>query len=292
MAIELWWDISPDESLECAKSFLSALGVLGVVGVRVMVNKARKRSPDRSPLWKWSPAQFAKWSGECQGAGIECAPTLWVWPDSLTWGHQMRWLHDAHDKCRGLGSVELDAEDDWAMRFLSGWQSMTDAGVAVAEDLRGKIAGAKIELTSYPYHSEISPHASLSDLCDVIAPQAYSRFVGDDTNYRWGGAFGPGKMQTLAARRVISAGHQPSVCGLAAYGQQFPGRKIAEAIAVAADSALANGFFRMRYWSAKWIVGGRRQDETVSALSRYHPPWKTRSRPAPGSPLGELALGR
>lgn len=198
--------------------------------------------------------------------GCELVLTLWPEPDP-------KYMTDFETKIGpllkacGAAGLEFDCEGNWLPEKLRGYASLDKAGDAFVAAFE-KVAAAndvRIEVTTYPYHTENSKTADVAPHADRLLPQAYSvykrKVKGVDTPQDWDGPFGPGKMQatTIARAKQVkgfgtTSGPLLSV-GVASYDQVWPGRTGEQAIQAAVDAVMKEDPLEIRTWSSKWVFG-------------------------------------
>lgn len=264
--VGVWIDDPPSRVLSA--SFADGLKEMGVSSAAVMVNASNTRSGD--PPWRvlWTADQLAQAAGLFKQRGVELILTAWPRPSQDQVEEVSKALKELLDAA-GVSVLELDAEGNWNERFLDGFPSMQEAGRTLAGKLRDALPpGGRLELTTYPFHAEFSPSATLSPHMDVVLPQAYSVFKADDPSTHWGDQLGPGNMQRLAIGRARSISGVQVACGLAAYFQdRYPGHSAQQSMSRALQAVSAEGVSEIRYWSSKWAIGHRKNDYAGAFLS-------------------------
>lgn len=260
-----WIDDQPARVLQ--DSYAEALQQAGITSVALMVNSSNTRQGD--PLWesRWSVQQVSQAAQLLKG--IDIILTCWPRPSQS----QIDTLCDEMGRrmdAAGAVALEVDAEGNWAAEFLEGFDSLSQAGRTLAEKLRQVLPPrARLELTSYPYHSEFTASATISPHVDVLLPQAYSVYKADDEATRWGAQLGPGNMQDLAIRLAGRVRGPQVVCGLAAYFQdRYPDHGADEAMQTALNAVWSSGVSEIRYWSSKWILGGKKNGYSQAFISQ------------------------
>ncbi|HSR67309.1 MAG TPA: peptidoglycan-binding domain-containing protein [Acidobacteriota bacterium] len=252
--VGLWIDDPPSRVLEAG--FADALQEIGATSAAIMVNASNTRTSD--PPWKplWSSGQLVRAAELLRQRNIELILTAWPRPSASQIGEMRPALAELLD-ATGAEALELDAEGNWRSRFLEGFASMQEAGQALAGELRALLPpGGRLELTTYPFHSEFTSSAALSPHMDVLLPQAYSVFRADDDATHWGEQLAPGNMQRLAIERARSVSGPAVACGLAAYFQdRYPGHSAQDSMSSALQAVSADGVSEIRYWSSKWTIG-------------------------------------
>ena len=163
----------------------------------------------------------------------------------------------------GAAGLEFDMEGNWLPIKADGFGSIDEAGSVLAlifhETMESR--DVRIEVTTYPYHTENSKTADLAPYASRLLPQAYSVRHRDGKELSWADRLGPGNMQKLTLDRALlvrgvgsPAGPLVS-CGLAAWDQIWPGRPGEESMHTAYEAALKYTPFEIRWWSSKWVLG-------------------------------------
>lgn len=224
----------------------------------IMANEMNARSSAPGFRLRADTATFTRAAKALQGAGVEVSLTCWPRPDKAQLAELEAGMAPLLDAC-GATAIEVDTEANWDSKLLKGFKTMDEAATELVAVLRRLAAGhRRVELTTYPYHTENSAKARVAPHVDLLLPQAYSVNERSGTAVAWGDkTLGPGGMQRMSLDRARETGAAPGKlgCGLAAYEQRFAGHKPEEAMQVAVDAVRKEGVRTIRYWSSKWIVG-------------------------------------
>lgn len=248
LQVGLWID-DPPRRVTTA-DYIDMLARLGVHTAAIMVTR-------QNGVATWNARQLAAAARMLQDRGIETVLTAWPTPDRGQIDTLCRTLGELAAVSQS-GALEVDLEGNWMGNRRRGFASMQEAGRYLIERLRSlaEPLGARLELTSYPYHTEFSARAAVAPLVDAVVPQAYSVRRRGKEAIGWSDRFGPGRMQALALQRARAV--NPNViCGLAAYAQQWPGHTGEEAMGLAWQAVAAAGCETVRYWSSKWVLGSQ-----------------------------------
>jgi hypothetical protein len=216
---------------------------------------------------KWKDHELAQAGILARAADVELVLCFWPEPDTEYLAELERRAPALCD-LSGAAAVDLDAEGNWVRSKLKGFVNLEAAAVALEGLVRrwARTRDIRLELSTYPFHSENSYKAVLAPRVDRIYPQAYSVAkrkdgTGIEAAVPWDDRFGPGQMQHLTlerAKQVPGVGMPagPVVCiGLAAYDQRFAGHSPEEAMEVAYETAKGYNPLEVRYWSTKHIWG-------------------------------------
>lgn len=171
----------------------------------------------------------------------------------------------------GAESVEYDLEGQWSKHPACGYATHADALKALVERTRALRSGVSIGITT---HTGRFPDKKIDfGMADYLSLQAYSTCKPGDCP-DWSSSDGPGKKQEKALK-ALSAFEKPSIIGLAAYQQSWPGHTINEAMASALDASIIhiNGdnspTIGVSYWSSRWILS---KDSAEGAFLRSRRP--------------------
>lgn len=198
----------------------SYLNKLRRANIKRVVFQIDKSSPDANglPRYRWPLAALNAVLAAVSDSGIEIGIMSYIWPhrkyiDAVS-GYVAGLDLDAAD------FFELDLEHNWRGEELDDPRlpSLNKAAAYFWDAFRN--LKARRGTTTYPFHGENSPHASISgdERISAIAPQAYSGLKVGQAEYRVGGIFGPGRMQATTYRLARSLG-KPIVLGLPLFDQ-------------------------------------------------------------------------
>lgn len=167
----------------------------------------------------------------------------------------------------GAVSVDLDCESNWLEEKLRGFASLEDAAAEVLRIVGGiqRRLDVRLEVTTYPFHPENSPKADLAGRAQRRYPQAYGVRTrtrrGQPFLVEWDSELGPERIvRTSMGKAALIEGPGVVCCGLAAYDQIFPGRRAADAMRKAYETAVELGAPSVRWWSSKTVFGPQRND--------------------------------
>jgi hypothetical protein len=256
LRVGLWIDDPP--RLVNNESYADRLLELGVSTAAVMVTRANGTAA-------WNVQQVECAARLFREREIELVLTAWPYPRRKSIDDVCQ-LFSELAAVSGPVGFEVDLEGNWLGRNRRGFSSMSQAGDYLLDRLRAvaEPIDARLELTSYPYHTEFSSRACVAPNMDVVLPQAYSVHNRGENQVGWSDRLGPGRMQNLSIERARTVNSRV-VCGLAAYGQQWPGRSGEEAMGVAWQAVVEAGCQEVRYWSSKWVLGGRSSGNAYAA---------------------------
>lgn len=212
----------------------------------------------------WNPSystdSLAKIANLARPRDIEIVLTIWPEPNP-------KYLQSVEAgipnflKAAGAAALESDVESNWTRKLVNGFPNLDKAGdalVAMYDRLRSSL-DVRVELTTFTEHPENSKSADVAPHVDRLYVQAYSVRNRTEGVIDWDGRYGPGGMQRLTldrANQVPKTNGKPLVCcGLAAYDQEWPGKKGEDAMRVAYDAALHYNPLEIRFWSSKWVLG-------------------------------------
>lgn len=215
----------------------------------------------------------------------DIAVTLTVAPVPIT--HELCRLGIFMDHVLGEGAsaVELDLEANWRARNVEGYFSLQDATDELLQrtDTWSATHDVWIEVTSHTGHPECGRRAGVAPFVHRVFPQVYS--VRHRTPVvEWGGPLAPGEFQRSWASSAYSRGvfrieGHPSPCvGLAAWDQQWPGLRVADAMDAALGAVLPHEPEEVRYWSSKWIAGRRSNPDVWMWFRTMRNTFKRRGR--------------
>ncbi|HLT40495.1 MAG TPA: peptidoglycan-binding domain-containing protein [Enhygromyxa sp.] len=268
--IGVWLDDVPNTALR--ESYFEQLVKLELSSIAVMVQAStanRREAPWRA---RWTAAQLEQLRELASAHEIAIVLTTWPLPDRDALASFARALPELLD-ASGAEALEVDTEGNWDASRLAGFASMSDAGQALVETLRALAAphGARLELTTYPFHVENGAHAQVAPHMDRLFPQAYSVAQRRGGAVDWAGPFGPGRMQDTAVRRSraipgVREGRVGLTLGLAGYDQRFADRPARDALSIAFDRATEIGAVELRYWSSRWILGSASRGSPTQAF--------------------------
>lgn len=254
--IGIWVDDRPQ--LVLTDAYVAELQRLHVTVAAIMVDGNVLPDP-HDPQWRpsWTESQLVEAARRLGAAGIDTVLTCWPVPDRA-YIHTVCGEMGALIAASGAAGFEVDTEGLWVKANVTPpFGSLTEAGAYLAAAMRQAAPHANLQLTTYPYHAELSTESTVAKYMDKVLPRAYSTDPGADGKpMAWDGPLGPGAMQELAVRRARGTGVTVA-CGLAAYDQRFPGHTADDAMRTAFDRALALGCTEVRYWSSKWILGSQ-----------------------------------
>jgi hypothetical protein len=268
LRLGLWVDDVPSTVL--SKTYFDNLEALGFSTLAIMVHGTTAAG---DPTWRprWNSEQLAELRALAEPRKMSLVITTWPVPDSQLLAAFAQELPPLLSAARPV-ALEIDTEGNWLSKRLHGYANMKEAALELVATLRtiASETGAKLELTTYPYHAENSSKAQIAPYMDRLFPQAYS--VGSRTNMpsvEWGGPLGPGQLQHLSAERARTVKpvvlDQPKLAmGLAAYDQKFAGHDQKDALTLALQTAIDLGVAEVRYWSSKWVVGENRAKSPVA----------------------------
>lgn len=156
----------------------------------------------------------------------------------------------------GAESIEYDLEGQWSKHPACGYANHADALKGLIERTRALRPGLSVGITT---HTGRFPDERIDfGTADYISLQAYSTCKPGDCP-EWNAHDGPGKKQERALK-ALSTFKKPSIIGLAAYQQSWPGHSINEAMARSRDAAMARiggsdiPTLGISYWSSRWIL--------------------------------------
>ena len=232
-----YWDHFPEHDLTTAGIMLESIGN----GFKPM----------------YTIADLTAIRGLAFSRNVEIVLTLWPEPSKKYLDDMEAHISD-YIVASGCAALEFDAEGNWTKDKVSGFSTLhlaADYLAAIMQRLSVK-HNIRVELTTFTAHTENSSQADLATHANRLLPQAYS--VADRTNGKvpWGTQLAPGKMQvyTLDRAKQVKGTHK-LCCGLAAYDQKFDGHTEQEAMQLAWDTAVSYGCEEVRFWSAKWVFG-------------------------------------
>jgi hypothetical protein len=242
-------DIKPD--------FARQFRDVGMTEAAIMSNRMNCQRGTPAFALRAKVGAFAAAASALHAEGVAVILTCWPRPardqlDALETG--MRELMIA----TGAVAIEVDVEGNWDRKHLAGFDSMQAAATYLLAVLRRVAAGKRVELNTFPFHSENSSKALLAPHVDLLIPQAYSVNERADEPVQWTSAYGPGRMQDVTIERMATTGAPSSArtaLGLAAYEQRFAGHEPLEAMRAAVAAGRKHGCSRFRWWSSKWILG-------------------------------------
>lgn len=249
-----WWDVTESRTRRDWTLFRQHLVECDVNEVCVMVND---QTDGPYPWTQWTADGLEWMAGECRNLGIVFSIMVWPRPSP------------DHIEALLAGPVALAAKHGWPVEYdveTFNWQASRLRGYATldaaADELvrRTRAAGVRVVgSTTYPFGVGSSAFMGVIKRSDYCAVQAYSVNRNSDPQYAPGAAFGPGRMQLVAAERMQRfAPHVRFACGLAAYGQTWPGVDREATMAAAFVAATNVGAASVRYWSAKHFLGPNR----------------------------------
>jgi hypothetical protein len=256
-----WIDDTPQRVLTSA--YFDTLQVLGLGVIGVMLNRVPEAGND-GWIARWQAEELAELHDLAAARSIEVVATVWPLPDAAIVDTLVEVLPSLL-RAAGASALELDAESNWNEGLVSGFSSLSEAATTLAGHLRDITSplGARLELTTYPYHAENSAAATLAPLVDRLLPQAYSVATRSGDPVPWSGSpLSPGALQEVTwhlAQTVpgASEGKIDVDLGLAAYNQCWDGHSAEEAMRIAFEHALHLGVRRIRWWSSKWLLGSQ-----------------------------------
>jgi hypothetical protein len=262
----MWVDDSPSVAL--SESYFDKLMSLGLSTLAIMVHRSTAGS-ETSWRPRWSVSQLEQLRVLAEPRKISLVVTTWPLPSRALLSSFARELPPLMAAAGAVG-LEVDTEGNWLESRLDGYADMDEAARALVDMLREVAApsGARLELTTYPFHAENGAKAKVAPHMDRLFPQAYSVANRQNKEVDWNEREGPGQLQTFSAARArsiarVAEGATKLGMGLAAYDQNFTGHTPIEALTLALDSARKAGVVEVRYWSSKWIIGHMRDDSPV-----------------------------
>lgn len=238
--------------------FAHELRGLGMTEGAIMTNRMNTRRSD--PPWSLRAGRdtYAHAAENLHAAGVSVILTCWPRPAKTQIDALEADMAKLVKAC-GAVALEVDVEGNWDRKHLAGFPTMKDAAAYLLIALRRAAGGARLELNTYPYHSENGEGADLAPHFDLLIPQAYSVNSRAGKDIAWNDpTLGPGAMQRMTMQRAKQTGAKPAAltaCGLAAYEQRFHGHDPKDAMREAIRAAQGMGASRLRWWSSKWIVG-------------------------------------
>ncbi len=253
-----WIDESPSTVL--SDGYFDRLVAMGLQTISIMLNHSTASGASRPWQPRWTAAQLQTVGQRAADRDIDVVGTVWPLPDSDSIAALIAAVPELL-RAAGAKGLEVDAEGNWSEKHLGGFSTLGEAAKTLADRMREVAAplGAELELTTFPYHPENGPHATLAPLVDRLFPQAYSVSArGHEAVPFTGHTISPGRMQQVTLERArtvpgVSTGAVEVGCGLAAYHQVWPSHTGEQAMGVAYDEALKLGVRRVRYWSSTWI---------------------------------------
>lgn len=264
--IGVWVDDVPRVALR--EEYFDNLETLGFSTLAIMVHRTTAGS-DSSWRPRWTTAQLEQLRALAEPRKISLVLTTWPLPNRELLAVFDREL-PALLAAAGASALEVDTEGNWLRSRLHGFANMDEAARALVDTMREVAAptGAKLELTTYPFHPENGAKAQVAPHMDRVFPQAYSVAMRRNKPVGWDEREGPGHLQKFSAARAraittVAQGKTMLGMGLPAYDQAFPGHPPVQALTVALDSAIELGVAEVRYWSSKWILGHMRGENPV-----------------------------
>jgi hypothetical protein len=261
LELGLWIDDSP--RLALLRPYLDRLRALPLSHVAVMID-----STERGLDARWTARELA----ELAAAIPEMAVVLTLWPEpTRAYIGQLERELPALVSAAVCRTVELDLEGGWKVGKLAGYPSMREAGRDLVDAVTD--AGAREhEVTTFPAHAEAHERGAVKGEARLwlqTYPVAHAR--GEKRDYD--GSLGPERRpyeDVLRVRKVAETGVE--VCaGLAAWAQDgWPGEP-GEAMALALGSARRAGVRRVRWWSAKHVIGARANGYAAAAIEAARP---------------------
>ncbi len=253
-----WIDEAP--SIVLRDGYFDRLVAMGIETIAIMLNHSATSGSGRPWQPRWTATELQTVGQRAADHEIEVVGTVWPLPDAQNIAALIAAVPPLLSAA-GAKGLEVDTEGNWSEKHLRGFPTLDEAAKTLAGKMREVAAplGAKLELTTFPYHPENGPHATLAPLVDRLFPQAYSvNSRGNEAVPFSGQATSPGTMQQVAVERArkvpgVATGSVEVCCGLAAYHQVWPSRTGEQAMGVAFDEAVNLGIRRVRYWSSTWI---------------------------------------
>lgn len=251
-----------------SEQYLDNLVSLGLTTLAIMVHRSTAGS---EVTWRprWTADQLAQLRTLAEPRQLSLVITTWPLPRRDLLEAFRRELPPLLAASGAVG-LEVDTEGNWLSPRLDGFADMDEAGRALVDTLREIAAptGARLELTTYPFHPENGENAKVAPHMDLVFPQAYSVANRQDKKITWEEREGPGQLQRFSAARArsitrLEEGKPGIALGLPAYDQNFDGHSAIEALTLALNTACNIGVPEVRYWSSKWIIGHMRQDSPV-----------------------------
>lgn len=206
---------------------------------------------------KFTIADLQKIGKLARERDIEIVLTCWPQPTQKYLNELEENIGRYLEAC-GASGLECDLEGNWKTTEVKGFPNLDKAGDRLVEILDGVRAkyDVRIEVTTFPGHTENTSRADVAGHADRLLPQGYSVRNRTSGPVDWDGRYGPGNMQRLTMDGAISVPNDPKLsCGLAAYDQVWPGKKGEEAMQKAYEAALAYKPVEIRLWSSKWVIG-------------------------------------
>lgn len=268
----IWIDDAPARVL--TEVYLDRLRALPLTHLAVMV----ERSGGGLDL-TWSVAQLSRLARELPDH--ERVITIWPEPSAA---YMARLRAVLPGLLRAIGPsprtgryiVEGDLEGRWKRAHLVGYASMSDAGAALVRVLREVEleldAEIELEVTTFPAHAEASAAGVvLGEVRLLLQTYAVAEARGEVRDFE--GRVGPARRpyeDVLRARAAAEPGVE--ICaGLAAWEQaDWPGEP-EEAMRLALDSAIRAGVRRVRWWSARHVIGASANRYAAHAIEAARP---------------------
>ena len=259
-----------DESIGAIDAaYAKRFRALGLTEAALMTNSMN--ATRSAPGWKLraKPETFAAASAALRAAGVSVILTCWPRPDREQLAELERDMTVLAYSC-GADAIEVDAEANWDRKFLRGFGSMGEASAELVAVLRRVARGRRVELDTYPFHTENSERALVAPHVDLLLPQAYSVNERAGKPVAWDSELGPGRMQRVTMERARQTGAPATALtgiGLAAYEQRWAGHTPEEAMGLALRTARDLGVTRARYWSSRWIFGSTWARRAIAAAA-------------------------
>lgn len=243
----LWWDMSPSRTL--GKGYGPILSDLGIHEICVMSDHQMDDPIDSI----WDIEDIEALVREMVPHKIAVSVTTWPQPQEPIIDEIVKWAPKLH--AVGVWALEFDCEGgNWSSGHLRDYISLSAAGYDLVKRCRRAAPEMKIAAN---FHTG-NRRASVSDLVDFVAVQAYSRYKESDPARYWDARYGPGHCQKRAIELASNCKESAfTIVGLSAYQQKFPDHSIEEAMTKAYQTARDEGAQWFRWWSAKHVVGHR-----------------------------------
>jgi hypothetical protein len=180
MRIGLWIDDRPETVL--TDVYRADLKSLKIAVAAIMVDGNVLPDP-KGPQWRpsWTKQQLVDVSHAFEGLGIQLILTCWPVPVKA-YIHTICTEMGRLIQATGAAGFEVDTEGLWTAANVApdDFASLAEAGTYLAAAMRQAAPDASLQLTTYPYHSELSKDNTVSRYMDVAVPQAYSTDPGAD----------------------------------------------------------------------------------------------------------------
>lgn len=262
----IWFD---DSLHQVTPRYMEALKSVGIERVHIMVDRSTKG---------WNPRFDREHCELIESLFRDFRKIVVIWPEP-TKGYvndlrrDLPWIV----KLTNAVGVEFDCEHNWKRRLVRGYDNLEEAGlelVEVTDQLFSKAFGgsrcADLYVTTFPAHLEASASATVTPFVDYLNLQVYSVRQRDQQPSSWRGALDPGVFQTNSLTNAQVALDTQGrgvelVSGIALWDQKWEGRPESDAIQAAWDASLEHTN-RLTFWSSKFLVGGRKNSYSLSAL--------------------------